>query len=541
MLNRVAELSFSLAYVFLTLVFSHLAYAQDSCRILSNTCTQGPETRIINGIQVYKDCWNFEEKYYCETGGYINTCSGLSSACTTQQDTCLETSPDTGQCVLREKVFTCGEIQTETEADLIDSSYTIVKDEVDLSSCGAYSDNNTCTETGNVCVEGAETRIINGKEIYKSCWAWEKQYTCAADSYSDYCAPLNTICTVKSTVCDSYLGNGDCAVERKTYDCATHQEEKNGIIYVDEQLTIVKDITDESSCNDVRAECTLASKSCIEAAETRVINGLPVYKECWKYSEEYACLSGEELSTCDSINSQTCSEKRNECLLTDKNGTCTSRVITYECKHKTSDSSVISCGDQMFCLGNDCYDTSYQPNNELGLAAAYLGTALKAGTEVEDINNIDIFTGTKSTCTQYPINTVDCCDDSGWANGSVSGCDNEDLKLIEERKNKLTHYVGTYCAKKLSLVNTCIEYKQSYCTYGSMLARLFQEGARPQLGMDWGSPEDPSCSGVTAEQLESVDFTLIDFQEYIDHLEVTSINNDEIQKKVAEKVAGMTQ
>lgn len=517
------------------------AFAEDSCRLLSNVCTEGAETRIINGIEIHRECWNYEEKFYCETGGYVDSCSGLNGVCTQTSSACVETSPDTGQCVLTEKTFACGQLQTDTEATLIDSSYTVIKDEIDDSACQSYQDNNTCTESANICIEGEETRIINGKEVYKSCWAWEKQYTCAAGSYSDYCAPLNTTCTVQSSVCEKYLGNGDCALERNTYDCATYQEEKDGIIFVDEQLTIVKDETDASSCDDERAECALASKTCIEGPETRVINGLPVYKDCWKYSEEYACLSGEKVSTCDSIDANACSVKNEECILRDSHGTCTSTVVTYTCSHKTSDSSVISCGNQMFCMGDDCYDASYEPNNELGLAAAYLGTALKAGTEVEDINEIDIFTGHKSTCTQYPLNTVDCCDDSGWANGNVSGCDNTDLQLIEERKNKLTHLVGTYCAKTLPLVNTCIKYKQSYCTYGSMLARLFQEGARPQLNMTWGTPEDPSCSGVTPEQLKHVDFSLIDFQEYIDHLQVTSINNDELQQKVAEKVAEMTQ
>ena len=517
------------------------AQADEVCRLVSaDVCTEGAATRVINGVSVYRECWNYESVYRCENGSYIDTCSGLESVCTLKTNTCSNTDPYTGDCVSWYKEYSCGAIVSGSDATLIDSSYTVVKDDVDASACSAYSENNTCELTGNVCIEGAETRIIDGASVYKECWAWEQVYTCALDSYSNYCAPLEAICTVTESVCEKYLGNGECAIERRTYDCAANQEEKDGVIYIDETLTIVKDETDDSVCNDERAECGLESKVCIEGAETRVINGLPVYKDCWLYQETFTCLSDNVSSTCDSIDAEICEIASEECLMY-YGDACTSKVVTYECTQKTSDSTVIGCGDQMFCLGDDCWDASYEPNTEIGLVAAYLGTALKAGTELEDINEIDIFTGHKSTCTQYPLNTVDCCEDSGWANGSVSGCDNEDLKLIEERKSKLTHYVGTYCSNKLPIVNTCIEYKQSYCTYGSMLARLFQEGARPQLGMTFGSPEDPSCSGVTADQLASVDFTKIDFTEYIEHLQVTTINNDEIQEKIAEKVAALTE
>lgn len=532
--NRLAII---LVFLFLGPMAPFVHAVEDSCRLISNTCTEGPETRKINGIEIHRECWNYEDVYTCKTGGYFDTCSGISKTCSLKSEACISTDPNTGDCTLKEKQYTCGQEISDAEAILIDSSYTITKDDINLSACQKYSDNTSCSETANVCIEGEETRIINGKSVHKMCWAWEKQYTCGADSYSNYCQPLQSICQEVSSTCERQLANGDCAIEKKTYDCATYQDEKEGIILIDEKLSIVSDTVDDSTCNDERAECALSNKVCIEGAETRVINGLPVYKDCWKYKEEFACLSGNEVSTCDSINTETCSVSKRECLLTDSAGTCTSEVVTYSCKHKTSDSTVMHCGDQMFCMGSDCYDASYTPNNELGLAAAYLGTALKSGGDVDSINDIDIFSGSKSTCTTYPLNTVDCCDDSGWANGSLSGCSNDDKKLIEERKNKLTHYVGTYCSKKLPIVKTCVEYKQSYCTYGSMLARLFQEGARPQLKMGWGSPENPSCSGVTPDQLQDVDFTKIDFTEYTDHLQVTTINNADIQKKIAEKVA----
>lgn len=73
-----------------------------------------------------------------------------------------------------------------------------------------------------------------------------------------------------------------------------------------------------------------------------------------------------------------------------------------------------------------------------------------------------------------------------------------------------------------------------------MLSRIIQEGARPQLGMSWGSAESPTCSGMTPEQLQDVDFTLINFQEYIDTLTADIPSNEELQQKVQDRVIEMT-
>ena len=35
--------------------------------------------------------------------------------------------------------------------------------------------------------------------------------------------------------------------------------------------------------------CALSSQTCVEPAGTRNINGLDVYKDCWKWEKEYNC------------------------------------------------------------------------------------------------------------------------------------------------------------------------------------------------------------------------------------------------------------
>lgn len=33
-----------------------------SCTVTESLCTQGPETRLINNVLVYRDCWQWQEK-----------------------------------------------------------------------------------------------------------------------------------------------------------------------------------------------------------------------------------------------------------------------------------------------------------------------------------------------------------------------------------------------------------------------------------------------------------------------------------------------
>ncbi|WP_172455801.1 conjugal transfer protein TraN [Vibrio mediterranei] len=525
------------------LVCSTASAAPDgTCTLISHACTEGPETRLINGVSITRDCWKYEDLFWCETGEYYDRCSALDNVCQVTSSVCTDTHPITGSCVKEEKIYQCGaKLPESNEATLIDSTYTITNDSIDTSACTALENNDACTQTGDICVEGPETRIINGKAIHKECWKWEKEYACIQGQVDNYCSPLQSVCTEVTAVCNKKLWDGSCAVETKTYDCDLTQPNKDGIKIIEEKVTIIKDELNETDCDDERAECVLIGRTCVEGAETRMINGAPIYKDCWRYKEEYSCLSDNTASTCDTIDQTKCTVSKTECLVTGHNGICTSTAYTYTCQEKTSDKDVISCGDQIFCMGDDCYDTSYEPNNEFGLAAAYLNAAVQAGTEVDSEFDIDIFTAHKSTCTQYPLNTVDCCDDSGWANGSITGCSNEDKALISERKAKLTHFVGTYCSKELPLFGTCIEYKQSYCTYSSMLARLVQEGGRLQLGRGWGSAENPDCKGMTPDELVSLDFTKIDFTEYIEQLQTTTIDTEEIAKKVEDKINGMVQ
>jgi conjugal transfer mating pair stabilization protein TraN len=75
----------------------------------------------------------------------------------------------------------------------------------------------------------------------------------------------------------------------------------------------------------------------------------------------------------------------------------------------------------------------------------------------------------------------------------------------------------------------CIAVKEVYCCFQSPFARIFQEQARPQLGINFGTPKAPSCGGLSINQIKKLNFKAMDFSEWVGMLSTanmlpTSIN-----------------
>ena len=88
------------------------------------------------------------------------------------------------------------------------------------------------------------------------------------------------------------------------------------------------------------------------------------------------------------------------------------------------------------------------------------------------------------------------------------------LRAWGQRDGKC-HYIGSYCAEKW--LGVCVQKKKTFCCYSSPLARIIIEAAHQQLGIPWGDPKHPNCRGLTPEEFQKLDFSKIDFSEWIDN------------------------
>jgi conjugal transfer mating pair stabilization protein TraN len=94
-----------------------------------------------------------------------------------------------------------------------------------VDSCGGLAADPMCTAepTGEICTEGAETRIVDGVPVTEACWAWNRDFTCHVMTAGNDCADLekNATCTYLRTECLDEDPSANCKVSEKVYRCPT--------------------------------------------------------------------------------------------------------------------------------------------------------------------------------------------------------------------------------------------------------------------------------------------------------------------------------
>ena len=211
-------------FVFL---FCLCAFDGHACTQKSHVCTEGAQTKVIEGRSVTRDCWKYDTKYECLGDDYKDYCASIRSTpgCVQLSSDCKETSAD-GKCLEFSDSFQCGNLlATNTDIVHLDTEYTISRDELDTTKCSQNELNDNCQEVANVCTEGAETRNINGKDIYKDCWRYEKKYSCFNGSFISDCEGYEK-CKLLSEQCFNVNKAGVCVHKEKQFECIDLQGQK---------------------------------------------------------------------------------------------------------------------------------------------------------------------------------------------------------------------------------------------------------------------------------------------------------------------------
>lgn len=101
----------------------------------------------------------------------------------------------------------------------------------------------------------------------------------------------------------------------------------------------------------------------------------------------------------------------------------------------------------------------------------------------------------------------------------IWACEEKEFELAAKNETRQCSFVGSYCADEA--LGACVEKREAYCCFGSVVARIIQEQGRPQLGLNFGEAENPSCEGLTPDQLAAIDWNQIDLGEWIGMLSMT--------------------
>lgn len=220
------------------------------------------------------------------------------------------------------------------------------------------------------------------------------------------------------------------------------------------------------------------------------------------------------------------------CLLYDQ----TLRCPIKSCTGQTQ----VICTQKPTCIDGNCTEHNKTPDTDFNQAVGGLGTLANAAAQM-DKNNLTIFTGIAKKCSLAPVGFLNCCADSGWGDELGAKCDTEEKQLLKDKENHLVIQIpGDYCDKEVGGV--CLSKRKRYCVFPSRIARLIQEkGRRDQLHINFGTPKDPECKGISPEELQRIDFSKIDFTEIADEMKKSMPDYDvaAITERIKQRVKEM--
>ncbi|MBI5330058.1 MAG: conjugal transfer protein TraN [Betaproteobacteria bacterium] len=167
------------------------------------------------------------------------------------------------------------------------------------------------------------------------------------------------------------------------------------------------------------AECSRTGSVCAEGPETRVISGVNVTRDCWRYRDTYQCTSPDMTSDCQELLNRGCGQIGSKCIeMTD--GVCVLNENTYQCQTSPAVAKQVQdCAARQFCANGECFDTGFEPDADFGKAVTAMESAREAGTYI-DPDTLQLFTGAGSKCTKKLGGLSNCCKKGSGGGGAMS-------------------------------------------------------------------------------------------------------------------------
>ena len=400
----------------------------------------------------------------------------------------------------------------------------------------------TCTRIETTCLQTA-AMTVGGIELEGACTSVEIRELCERETPLNECEPFNAARTTRLP-----LSDGQC--ERLSWECTRYRDGKcdrwllkyrcwNGpLTHRPAELEDRKfhnfDERIANNCGAISSDphCTRISDVITEGPETRTINGRDVTRSWWAKDRTFDCTDPRYEDTCAPFeDSPICTPTGQElCLSTAADGTCEYAEITYNCTESANFEA--ACEDVNVCIGGNCEGIAQESSSDYPKAAAWLnvlaGMAENFGCGKDGENVVDpvtgeidlmacptdellmasfdpeVFSGRMMSCNR---GTTDCCDfdDDGF-------CGQESKDLRDARIAEVTHYLDSECTSEA--LGWCLSVREYYCVYNSKFARVFQEQAHDQTGIQFGTPYSTEpCPPLGIDQLELLDMEAMDLSE----------------------------
>jgi conjugal transfer mating pair stabilization protein TraN len=292
---------------------------------------------------------------------------------------------------------------------------------------GASAHAQSCKKIGTECIQGPETRVINGVTLTRACWQYQDKYDCYDTTTVDTCTPLREEqgCFELTATCSEQNFSGQCIRFATTMRCDHQVATPAGVTALPPKFIVKQDeLVNSEICGQLStdANCTKTGRVCKQGPGTRTVNGMSVYKDCWQYEDQYTCVDpNSKTSTCDVFaGNPKCTVTGTKCTYTLPGGQCGSTEKTYSCETKPSQKTNEEVCKNMSCDSNGlCIPAADQADNDFGKIAASMEMARQIGVYT-DPNEINIFGGENSECSKGKLGIKSCCSPKAGATSNAA-------------------------------------------------------------------------------------------------------------------------
>ncbi|MDP3641058.1 MAG: conjugal transfer protein TraN [Alphaproteobacteria bacterium] len=285
-------------------------------------------------------------------------------------------------------------------------------------------------------------------------------------------------------------------------------DDVNGFLAGSHQDVSVKEIDCESGKAERRVFRVRSADGLKEEDET-------IERSTWEKKYTYM-FESKICSTCNVLRREGCSFKEALCLqyVTLPGGAkkCFKWKKVFSCGTGRSDQEDIS----VLASANQIKPITATPNQNMYKALAQLEGLKQVAQHMDGSPIASIFKGDDARCSynKLGIEWKNCCDGNGGLGtkiGISTDCSADEKTLRKARDDKRCIYLGKRDKKKVAGV--VVAKEDVFCCFPSKIARAIQEGARRQLGLNFGSADAPNCRGLTPGELERVDFGNLDLSD----------------------------
>ncbi|MBP8285273.1 MAG: conjugal transfer protein TraN [Rhodoferax sp.] len=363
-----------------------------------------------------------------------------------------------------------------------------------------------CVEPAvKVCIQGAETRVINGLAVTRACWQWQRNFACLNPGFDANCGPRSSAkCTHSGDVCLQFTIDGKCAVTRESYSCektapsvTTHQvcepasfcQAGGSQCFSTERqpdgdfakAAVAMETTRQGGVYGFNGTALELFKGYVESCSIKVLGGSVIKSCCGSGSGGSAFSNYRLLGAAMSVAGEAA-----------RSGTVLGSKYVYDALYQTVDSEIVNKGISAMNnwatgLGSGTFNPAF---SFYGFSFSF---TLANGFQFVAFDPY-------SFAFQIALMVI-----TEWLS-----CSPPEQTMALKKGENLCVTTGSACTRKIWLIGTCLEVTETSCCFNSLLTKLINRQGHVQLGLP-----AQSCGGFSEAQILRLNFAAMDFSEFI--------------------------